>query len=92
MTLSESALRVLERRYLRRDEAGRVIETPEEMVRRVARAAARAERRFGLKPSGVREIEDRFFDLLNGLLFLPNSPALMNAGRPKGQLAACFVL
>ncbi|MBI1865144.1 MAG: adenosylcobalamin-dependent ribonucleoside-diphosphate reductase, partial [Nitrospirae bacterium] len=72
--------------------AGRVIETPEEMVRRVARAAARAERRFGLKPSGVREIEDRFFDLLNGLLFLPNSPALMNAGRPKGQLAACFVL
>lgn len=92
MTLSESALRVLERRYLRRDEAGRVVETPEEMVRRVARAAARAERRFGLKPSGVREIEDRFFDLLNGLLFLPNSPALMNAGRPKGQLAACFVL
>ncbi len=92
MTLSDSALRVLERRYLRRDEAGRVIETPEEMVRRVARAAARAESRFGLKRGGVREIEDRFFDLLNGLLFLPNSPALMNAGRPKGQLAACFVL
>ncbi|OGW59713.1 MAG: ribonucleoside-diphosphate reductase, adenosylcobalamin-dependent, partial [Nitrospirae bacterium RBG_16_64_22] len=92
MTLSESALRVLERRYLRRDEAGRVIETPEEMVRRVARAAARAERRFGLKRRSARKIEDRFFDLLNGLLFLPNSPALMNAGRPKGQLAACFVL
>lgn len=92
MTLSESALRVLERRYLRRDEAGRVVEAPEEMVRRVARAVSGAERRFGLKSRDAREVEDLFFDLLDGLLFLPNSPTLMNAGRPKGQLAACFVL
>ena len=92
MDLSESALRVLERRYLRRDEAGHVVETPEEMVRRVARTVSGAERRFGLKSRDAREVEDLFFDLLNGLLFLPNSPTLMNAGRPKGQLAACFVL
>lgn len=92
MTLSESALRVLERRYLRRDEAGRVVEAPEEMVRRVARAVSGAERRFGLKSRDAREVEDLFFNLLDGLLFLPNSPTLMNAGRPKGQLAACFVL
>lgn len=92
MDLSESALRVLERRYLRRDEAGHVVETPEEMVRRVARTVSGAEHRFGLKSRDAREVEDLFFDLLNGLLFLPNSPTLMNAGRPKGQLAACFVL
>jgi ribonucleoside-diphosphate reductase alpha chain len=83
--LTENAIRVLERRYLTRDEDGQVIETPEEMFQRVARAVA-----------GVDEdpawAEEAFFKVMADLEFLPNSPTLMNAGKELGQLSACFVL
>ncbi len=85
--LGQNALHVLERRYLLRDEAGNVVESPPEMFRRVARAVAQAE------PPGDRERSaERFEARMAALEFLPNSPTLMNAGRPHGQLAACFVL
>lgn len=83
------ALEVLEARYLLRDDAGRVRETPAELLWRVARAVAAAEARYGDDPLGWAE---RFYRLLARLEFLPNSPTLMNAGRPGGQLSACFVL
>ena len=89
MGLSPNALAVLERRYLVRDESGHVIETPDAMFRRVARAVARAEERHG---GDQAHWEKRFFERMQRLEFLPNSPTLMNAGRPLGQLAACFVL
>jgi ribonucleoside-diphosphate reductase alpha chain len=89
--LSPNALRVLEARYLRRDAARRVIESPEDLFLRVARAVAQAELLLGT----AREADDwqeAFHGLLASLDFLPNSPALMNAGTPLGQLSACFVL
>jgi ribonucleoside-diphosphate reductase alpha chain len=86
---SENARTVLARRYLRKDAGGRVVETPGQMLRRVARAVAAAEARYGGDP---QSIEARFFDALARLELLPNSPTLMNAGRESGQLAACFVL
>jgi ribonucleoside-diphosphate reductase alpha chain len=89
--LSPNALRVLEARYLRRDASGRVIESPAELFRRVARAIAAAEAVFGTEHD-VEAWEAAFHDVLASLDFLPNSPALMNAGTPLGQLAACFVL
>ncbi|MBI5198931.1 MAG: adenosylcobalamin-dependent ribonucleoside-diphosphate reductase [Nitrospirae bacterium] len=90
--LTPNALKVLEGRYLKKDENGRTIETPEEMFRRVARTIADAERIYGVKEEEVRKVEDSFHDMMRNLDFLPNSPTLMNAGRELGQLAACFVL
>jgi ribonucleoside-diphosphate reductase alpha chain len=85
--LGENARHVLERRYLLRDEAGAVVERPEGLFRRVARAVAEAER----EPDRAR-VAEVFEARMAALEFLPNSPTLMNAGRPHGQLAACFVL
>jgi ribonucleoside-diphosphate reductase alpha chain len=85
--LGENAIHVLERRYLLRDDAGALAETPADLFRRVARAVARAE------PEAARgAAAERFEARLSALEFLPNSPTLMNAGRSHGQLAACFVL
>ena len=89
--LTENALRVLERRYLKKDSQGQVIETPQEMFRRVARAVASAELVYD-PGADVKAWEERFYRLMMGLEFLPNSPTLMNAGRELGQLSACFVL
>jgi ribonucleoside-diphosphate reductase alpha chain len=89
MDLTKNALKVLHARYLLKDEIGRVIESPREMFGRVARTVAAAEERYGEVP---QIWEERFFDLLSSLRFLPNSPTLMNAGKSMGQLAACFVL
>jgi ribonucleoside-diphosphate reductase alpha chain len=89
MVLSENAKLVLKKRYLLKDASGTVIETPEEMVKRVAKTIAGAETEDSKKASYW---EERFFTLMNDLKFLPNSPALMNAGKSIGQLAACFVL
>ncbi len=89
MEFSENALKVLETRYLLKDASGNVIETPEGMFRRVSRTIAESERLYGEDPGYW---EERFFDLLSTLRFLPNSPLLMNAGKEMGQLAACFVL
>jgi ribonucleoside-diphosphate reductase alpha chain len=89
--LSDTAKRVLEARYLLRSEEGKIIESPEEMFRRVAKSIASAEFQYrGYKEAEKKEEE--FFLLLSNLLFLPNSPTLMNAGTSLGQLSACFVL
>ena len=85
------ALRVLEERYLRRDPDGRVMETPEELFLRVARGVAAAEERYGGPEAVARRTAD-FHEALRSLKFLPNTPTLMNAGLPQGQLAACFVV
>jgi ribonucleoside-diphosphate reductase alpha chain len=89
--LSDNALRVLERRYLTKDGEGRVIETPQELFRRVARHIASAELIYDPK-ADVSVHEESFYQLMEKLEFLPNSPTLMNAGRELGQLSACFVL
>jgi len=86
---SDAALMVLRERYLRRDTAGQLIEDPVGMLRRVATAVAAPARTFGEDPAFW---EARFFERMQRLEFLPNSPTLMNAGLPSGQLAACFVL
>lgn len=91
MQLSENAHRVLEVRYLRRDAEGRVRETPEQLFARVARAVAHAELLLSNREQSAYW-EERFYQLLTHLDFLPNSPTLMNAGTPLGQLSACFVL
>jgi ribonucleoside-diphosphate reductase alpha chain len=91
LSLSENARRVLEKRYLKKDAQGQVIETPEEMFRRVAETIAAAELRFEAK-AGAGRWEEEFYRLMVSLEFLPNSPTLMNAGRELGQLSACFVL
>ncbi|MBI1910535.1 MAG: adenosylcobalamin-dependent ribonucleoside-diphosphate reductase [Deltaproteobacteria bacterium] len=91
LNLSPGALTVLQRRYLNKDESGRVIETPEEMFRRVASNIAQAEQIYN-KKADLKGLEDSFYSILSNLEFLPNSPTLMNAGRRLQQLAACFVL
>jgi ribonucleoside-diphosphate reductase alpha chain len=89
--LSDNALRVLERRYLIKDGEGRVIETPQELFRRVARHIASAELIYNPE-ADVSTCEEAFYQLMESLEFLPNSPTLMNAGRELGQLSACFVI
>ena len=91
LNLTENALRVLVKRYLRKDGEGQVVEEPEELFHRVARAIAAAEANYGSpKDADTREAE--FYRVMTSLEFLPNSPTLMNAGRELGQLSACFVL
>ncbi len=89
MKLSGNALKVLQARYLLRDEKAHVIETPEEMFRRVAGSIAAVE---GLYKDDAAYWEEKFYEIMTSFRFLPNSPTLMNAGKPMGQLAACFVL
>jgi ribonucleoside-diphosphate reductase alpha chain len=89
--LSSNALAVLERRYLNKDEQGRVVESPAEMFRRVANNIARADLNYD-GHIDIRKTEEEFYHVLANLEFLPNSPTLMNAGRALQQLAACFVL
>ncbi len=88
--LSENALRVLEKRYLKKDDKGRVIETPKELFARVAWNLAQAERNYGADEAKVEETARRFFRIISNLDFLPNSPTLMNAGLELQQLSACF--
>src|ERR1700683_2445473 len=91
MELTENALLVLEKRILARDQHCRVIESPEQMFRRVARCVAAPDIEYGT-PSEVEASEANFLEIMTSLEFLPNSPTLMNAGRSLGQLSACFVL
>ena len=90
--LTKNAITVLERRYLRKDEQGTPIETPEGMFHRVAGAIAAAELAYGKTEAEIAEVDAEFYRIMSELEFLPNSPTLMNAGRELGQLAACFVL
>ncbi len=91
LVLSESARCVLERRYLKKNDEDKAVETATQMFLRVARHIAKAEDNYG--DGAVRqEMEKRFFKMMSEFKFLPNSPTLMNAGRELGQLAACFVL
>jgi ribonucleoside-diphosphate reductase alpha chain len=91
MNLSENAIKVLEKRYLTKDETGKLLEDPDGMFRRVASAVAEADRPY-VTESELKSIENDFYNIMAGLEFLPNSPTLMNAGKPLGQLSACFVL
>jgi len=90
--LSENAKKVLEKRYLKKDDNGRPIETPEDMFRRVAKNIATADSYYGKTAEEIARTETTFFEMMTSLDFLPNSPTLMNAGRELQQLSACFVL
>jgi ribonucleoside-diphosphate reductase alpha chain len=89
--LSANARKVLEGRYLLKDEQGRIVESPRAMFQRVAKAVAEADLLYDHGAKG-KQLEDEFFHLMINLDFLPNSPTLMNAGTEIGQLSACFVL
>ncbi len=91
LKLPLNTMEVLKRRYLLKDDRGKIIETPSELFRRVAFNIARAEQNFnsGYSPE---EIEDRFYRMMRSFEFLPNSPTLMNSGTCLGQLSACFVI
>jgi len=92
LNLSENSLKVLEKRYLKRNEEGIVVETAVDMFTRVARTIAEGDRAYGKSDADVERTATEFYRLMTSLEFLPNSPTLMNAGRELGQLSACFVL
>jgi len=92
LKLSENALTVLKKRYLRKDDKGEIIETASELFLRVAQAVASAEKLYGADEDEVSKLYLSFYNLMADLDFMPNSPTLMNAGLQLGQLSACFVL
>ncbi len=92
LDLSPNAVTVLERRYLIKDDQGRPVERPEDLFWRVARTIAEPDRACGASDKAVEGLADTFFELMATRVWMPNSPTLMNAGRPLGQLSACFVL
>ena len=83
---------ILWRRYLMKDELGKVVETEQEMFRRVANAIAAIESKYGATKEQIECTADEFYEFMATGVFLPNSPTLMNAGRPNGMLSACFVV
>ena len=92
LDLSPNAVTVLERRYLVKDDQGTPVERPEDLFARVARTVAEPDRRYGASDKAVEGLAETFFELMATRVWMPNSPTLMNAGRPLGQLSACFVL
>jgi ribonucleoside-diphosphate reductase alpha chain len=89
LKLDVNALKVLQERYLLKDENGKIIETPTQLFHRVAKSIANQDALYGKDP---KKTEEKFFSVMRNLEFLPNSPTLMNAGTHLGQLSACFVL
>jgi len=83
---------ILRKRYLWKDGKGNVVETEEQMYRRVADASAEVESRYGATSDQVKEFASEFCEMMAGGKFLPNTPALMNSGRENGMLSACFVI
>ena len=92
VTLSANARTVLQKRYLVKNEKGQPVEQPEDLFWRVATVVAEADRRYGASDEAVKQRAEDFYFLMTQRRFEPNSPTLMNAGRPLGQLSACFVL
>ncbi len=92
LDLSPNAITVLERRYLVKDDQGKPVERPEDLFWRVARTIAEPDARYGATAKAVEGLAETFFELMATCVWMPNSPTLMNAGRPLGQLSACFVL
>ena len=92
VNLTPNSLKVLEKRYLKKNEDGKVVETVEELFRRVATAIAAADLQHGKSEPEVMLLEDEFYEMMTSLDFLPNSPTLMNACQKLGQLSACFVI
>ncbi len=90
--LTDNARIVLSRRYLKKDESGEPTEEAETMFWRIARVVAEEDRKYGVSERAIKEVARSFYDLMATGKFEPNSPTLMNAGRPLGQLSACFVL
>ncbi|HVB31573.1 MAG TPA: ribonucleotide reductase N-terminal alpha domain-containing protein, partial [Gemmatimonadaceae bacterium] len=91
-SLSQNARTVLAKRYLIKNEKGASVEQPEDLFWRVATVVAEADRRYGATDEQVEQQAREFYALMTQRRFEPNSPTLMNAGRPLGQLSACFVL
>ncbi|GAQ94567.1 ribonucleoside-diphosphate reductase alpha chain [Thermodesulfovibrio aggregans] len=92
LELTNNAIEVLKRRYLKKNEEGKIVETPEELFDRVATAIAQIDAMYGKSEKEISKTKEEFYELMTSLKFLPNSPTLMNAGTPLGQLSACFVL
>src|SRR5213075_1954897 len=92
LDLSANALTVLERRYLVKDDQGKPVERPQDLFWRVARTIAAPDRTYGSSDRAVESLAETFFEIMASRVWMPNSPTLMNAGRPLGQLSACFVL
>jgi ribonucleoside-diphosphate reductase alpha chain len=90
--LSPNAITVLEKRYLLKDETGKPVEKAEDLFWRVARTVAAPDAKYGASAGAVESLAEAFYGVMAKRLFMPNSPTLMNAGRPLGQLSACFVL
>ena len=91
LKLPVNTMEVLKRRYLLKDDNQNIIETPSELFRRVAHNVAKAEDNFKSRYS-TEDIEEKFYQMMRNLEFMPNSPTLMNAGTSLGQLSACFCL
>jgi len=92
LKLPLNAILVLERRYLKKDEKGKVVESTNQMFRRIANSLAEVEKQYGKSEDEVADYENEFYHMMTNLEFIPNSPTLMNAGTMFRQLSACFVL
>lgn len=92
LKLPLNSILVLERRYLRTDKKGKVVESTDQMFKRVAKTVAQVEKQYGKNNQEIAKYEEQFHGVMTRLEFLPNSPTLMNAGTDFGQLSACFVL
>jgi len=92
LNFSSNAIVVLRKRYLKKNNQGKISETPKELLERVSRAIAQVEAQYGADEKKLKEVRDDFYGMMSNLEFMPNSPTLMNAGKDLGQLSACFVV